>query len=191
MGMRALNTFHANEPMHTLTFKSMTTPFFAPPFDAHSFAQLDYVLSKRCFQTSFSSMKSKPESAYDSDHAPIVFFFKFQIARSKGNKPVRATQPKYLPPTAEQIERYNESVHASDLHWNAQAMSIADARAAAFEELPRLARKSWMSAESAALLVERDGLLEHGRHAEAREVTQRYRRGMKADKKKFWIVYVV
>ena len=180
----ALNTLVEGPPETQITYRYPAQPEFAPPWLETNFAQIDFLLTKTRFRNDFASVRPQQTLDYDSDHIPITAKINIKWYFGKKPHPKRTTMHNKTC-TPEERTAYNTYLEPLDFNWEHIRDDIKTTAIRTRGTRPQTAKKPYITQETLNILEARDQAIEQRDGAEARRLTNLFRRQVKRDKKNY------
>ena len=99
-----------------VTYRHPGQPSFEPPWLENNYAQIDYILTKTRWKSSFVMIKTLPNHDYDSDHLPMqaILHHKWKFGSPKPTpKPDRHIRKC----EGEALRQYNDALRHTEFKW--------------------------------------------------------------------------
>ena len=186
------NTWFEKEAAKLVTYRCVAAPNFQGPYTPKRYAQLDFILINKRWKNSFINVESSNNHAISTDHKLLVAKVAVKLAKRNTKKPVK--RGIFRPPTAEEIQKYNELV-ASNINsekpndstdpFATWARILIDCAAVCFIPVPSEQKKPYISDTAWQLLCTKQQHNLDDNHQDAKTIEKQLRQQIRADKRKY------
>ena len=178
----ALNTLQTQPPRKQVTYRSPGQRHFEPPWSENRFAQIDYILTKARWRSSFAAVGTLPQYDYDSDHLPLQATLHLHWKFGSPKPPPKPDRHLWKCDPAS-VRQYNIQLEQTPLHWETLQETIKDVTLNHRGIQPKTIKLPYLQPHTRDLLKARDDALARNQQPEAKILTAQFRRQVKKDKK--------
>ena len=180
------NSFFQKPPSSQITFREAGVDH-APPWTPEKFAQLDFIIAPQRWKNCVKDAASQSTFCFDSDHYLVVARIEVKLKIPEARKrPVL----KFRQPDGVQLQIYNRHVTQNSLNHNGLTMKnfisiIAQASRSAFNPVPAMQRRCYISQHTWALIEQRQAAHTECNSQTVKDLTRRIKCEARKDKRKF------
>ena len=110
-GYSIASTYFSKAPQKQCTFKFSTTQGFNSPWTPERFAQLDHILCAKRWRNCIIDVESRPDIAFDSDHAFLTATVRIKLNQQKQRVPNKVDR--YRTPTDPEKRAFNAHIRSN------------------------------------------------------------------------------